>query len=75
MLESPMRAAETAETVSLSGGKILRLAELSYTALDALDRERTAIIFTVSPLEEHGPHLPVGTDLFEAEFIGEELGL
>jgi len=58
----------------LSVGKTLRLAELSYTSLDALDRERTVVIFTVSPLEEHGPHLPVGTDLFEAEFLGEELG-
>jgi len=54
-------------------GKIRRLAELSFTALDGLDRERTVVLFTVSPLEEHGPHLPVGTDLFEAEFLGEEL--
>jgi creatinine amidohydrolase len=54
--------------------KIHRLAELSYSSLDALDRERTVVIFTVSPLEEHGPHLPVGTDLFEAEFLGGELG-
>ncbi|HEV2349002.1 MAG TPA: creatininase family protein [Terriglobia bacterium] len=60
--------------VSPGTGKVQRLAELSYTSLDALDRERTVVIFTVSPLEEHGPHLPVGTDLFEAEFLGEELG-
>ncbi|HLY60661.1 MAG TPA: creatininase family protein [Terriglobia bacterium] len=57
-----------------NGGGFHRLAELSHAALDALDRERTVIIFTVSPLEEHGPHLPVGTDVFEAEFLGEELG-
>src|SRR5690348_7111784 len=57
-----------------SAGKILRLAELSFTSIDALDRARTVVIFTVSPLEEHGPHLPVGTDLFEAEFLAEELG-
>lgn len=60
--------------VITNGGGIHRLAELSYTALDALERERTVVIFTVSPLEEHGPHLPVGTDLFEAEFLAEELG-
>jgi creatinine amidohydrolase len=55
-------------------GRLLRLAELSFTRLRGLDRERTAVIFSVSPLEEHGPHLPVGTDLFEAEFFAEELG-
>src|SRR5213594_2751498 len=54
-------------------GNILRLAELSFTRLDALDRRRTVVIFAVSPLEEHGPHLPVGTDLFDAEFFSERL--
>ncbi len=54
-------------------GRVLRMAELSFTELDALDRERTAMLFCASPLEEHGPHLPVGTDLFEAEFFSEEL--
>lgn len=59
---------------SSSHGGIYRLAELSYSRLDQFDRERTAAIFSVSPLEEHGTHLPVGTDLFEAEFFSEELG-
>jgi creatinine amidohydrolase len=72
MLESPSSAVDP-DRAAPAAGKILRLAELSFTALDALDRERTAVFFTVSPLEEHGPHLPVGTDLFEAEFLGEEL--
>lgn len=52
---------------------IFRLAELSFTRLDALDRGRTVVIFAVSPLEEHGPHLAVGTDLFHAEFFNQEL--
>ena len=43
-----------------------RLEEMSTPALDALDRKRTAVILTVSPLEEHGPHLPVGVDAFAA---------
>jgi creatinine amidohydrolase len=72
MLEIPSPAVDP-DRAAKAAGKILRLAELSFTALDALDRERTAVLFTVSPLEEHGPHLPVGTDLFEAEFIGGEL--
>ena len=52
---------------------VLHLAELSYTRLKALDRSNTVVMFTASPLEEHGPHLPVGTDLFEAEFIARGL--
>jgi creatinine amidohydrolase len=45
---------------------IHRLEEMSSPALDALDRSRTVIILTVSPLEEHGPHLPLGVDAFTA---------
>lgn len=52
---------------------IFRLAELSFTRLEALDREKTVVLFAVSPLEEHGPHLPVGVDLFTAEFFSEQL--
>ncbi len=59
--------------VALPTGKIFRLAELSFTRLDALDRRQTVVLFAVSPLEEHGPHLPVGTDLFHAEFFNEDL--
>ena len=62
----------TANSLGSPGG-IDRLAELSYARLDRFDRERAIVIFSVSPLEEHGTHLPVGTDLFEAEFFSEEL--
>ena len=41
---------------------VYRLEEMSTPALDALDRERTVAVLTVSPLEEHGPHLPVEVD-------------
>jgi len=47
------------------------LEELSTSALDALDRTRTAIILTVSPLEQHGPHLPLGVDAFAARYFAE----
>jgi len=46
-----------------------RLEEMSTPALDALDRSRTAVILTVSPLEEHGPHLPIGVDAFAARHL------
>lgn len=50
---------------------IHRLEELSTTALDRLDRERTAVILTVSPLEQHGPHLPLGVDAFTAQHFAQ----
>ena len=40
-------------------------------ALDALDRARSLMIITVSPLEEHGPHLPLGVDAFTARHFAE----
>ena len=39
-----------------------RLEELTPAELDAMDRDRTLIVLPVSPIEEHGPHLPLGTD-------------
>jgi len=43
---------------------VLRLEEISWPQLDALDRSRTVIFVTISPVEEHGPHLPLGTDMY-----------
>jgi creatinine amidohydrolase len=51
----------------------MRLGEMSFAQINSLDRGSTAVLFTVSPLEEHGPHLPVGTDVFTAEFFNLEL--
>jgi creatinine amidohydrolase len=50
-----------------------RLEEMSTPALDALDRTRTVVVLTVSPLEEHGPHLPVGVDAFAARHFAESI--
>lgn len=50
-----------------------RLEELSSPRLDALDRERTVVLLTISPLEEHGPHLPVGVDAFTARHFAESV--
>ena len=46
---------------------MLEYAKLTYPELQALDRERAVFLGAVSPLEVHGPHLPVGTDVFVAE--------
>jgi creatinine amidohydrolase len=48
-----------------------RLEELSTPGLDALDRDRTVVILSVSPLETHGPHLPLGVDAFAARHFAE----
>jgi len=42
--------------------KILKFEELSWKQLDKLDRKKTIFFLPISPMEEHGPHLPVGTD-------------
>jgi len=46
--------------------RILRLDQISHQKLMRLDREHTAVVATISPLEVHGPHLPLGQDIFEA---------
>jgi creatinine amidohydrolase len=50
---------------------IHRLEELSSPAVDRLDRRQTAVFLTVSPLEEHGPHLPLGVDAMAARHFAE----
>ena len=47
---------------------------MSTLALDALDRSRTVVVLTVSPIEEHGPHLPLGVDAYAARHFAEGLG-
>lgn len=45
----------------------LRYENLALPDLAALDRAKTVFLWAVSPIEIHGPHLPVGTDVFVAE--------
>jgi creatinine amidohydrolase len=49
------------------------LEETTTPALDALDRDRTVVILTVSPLEQHGPHLPVGVDALTGRHLAESV--
>lgn len=51
---------------------IFRFEELNWKELDAMDRSATMFFLPVSPLEEHGPHLPIGVDFIHADFFARE---
>ena len=46
---------------------IVQFERLTWEEIDSLDRKKTVFFLPISPLEEHGPHLPVGTDLLTAK--------
>ena len=48
---------------------ILKFEELNWKQIQELDYQKTIFYLTISPLEEHGPHLPVGTDIFTARDV------
>ena len=43
-------------------GVRLRLKDIPWTRVAQLDQGRTAVFMLSGPLEQHGPHLPLGTD-------------
>lgn len=45
------------------------LNRLTAKQVQELSRDQTVFFFSVGPLEDHGPHLPVGLDLSEAETL------
>ena len=52
--------------------KIIQLDELSWKQIEAVDKTKAVVFIPLSPLEEHGPHLPVGTDIFTARDAAKE---
>jgi creatinine amidohydrolase len=52
---------------------LIRLENLNWPAVNALDRARTLLLLPVSPIEEHGPHLPLGVDVWDAEYFSTNL--
>jgi creatinine amidohydrolase len=46
----------------------LAISELTWTDIDALDRDKTLFLLTVGMLEEHGPHLPIAADTIGVEY-------
>jgi creatinine amidohydrolase len=47
-------------------------AKMTGRAIDALDRKRTVLLVSCSPLEVHGPHLPTMADVREADGLLEK---
>jgi len=50
---------------------LLRWETLTKTQFDAIDRARAVVLVTCSPMEVHGPHLPLGADCLEGEGLAE----
>ena len=50
-----------------------RLIHMTWQELDALDREKAIIVIPIGSVEQHGPHLPLGTDFLLAEKLVERL--
>jgi len=55
------------KTTSKNNVKIIKLENLNWKQIDSFDRNKTVFYLIINPLEAHGPHLPVGTDLFTAQ--------
>jgi len=55
------------KTTSKNNNKLIKLEDLNWKQIDKLDRDKTIFFQPISPLEVHGPHLPVGTDLLTAQ--------
>lgn len=51
----------------------MKLSELTWQDVNALDRERTVVLIPMGAMEQHGPHLPLGTDTFLASAAAGEI--
>src|SRR5687768_7496962 len=73
------RSSNDSSTPQAVSNRIHAIEELTWTDIDALNRDRTLFVLPVGMLEEHGPHLPVGTDTFgvnyESRTVAERLAV
>lgn len=46
---------------------VLRWEAITKRRFDEIDRQRAVVLVSCSPLEVHGPHLPLGTDALEGQ--------
>lgn len=50
-----------------------RLIDCSWNEINSMDRNRTIVLFPIGSIEQHGWHMPVGTDYLIAEAISKAL--
>ena len=58
----------SASQTQQAASRIHRLSQLRWPQIEAFDRDRTMLILPMGMLEEHGPHLPIGSDTFGVAF-------
>lgn len=51
---------------------VQRYENLNYEQLSGLNRQQTIIFIPCGPIEQHGPHLPLGVDAFSAQYFSEQ---
>jgi len=54
---------------------VFKLEEMTSKVFGDFPRDKTVIFLPVSPLEGHGPHLPVGLDYFNAIYFAEQAAM
>lgn len=50
-----------------------RFTELNWQQIDSLDRDKTIFLLPTGAIEQHGPHLPVDTDIFNSNALVENV--
>ena len=53
--------------------RVLRLEEIPWSRVARLNPDRTVVFLLSGPIEQHGPHLPLGADLFQARTVLEAI--
>ncbi len=53
--------------------KLLRWETLTKKQFDQIDPAQAVVLLSSSPLEVHGPHLPIGADALEADGLAERM--
>lgn len=68
-----LTAAVLCATAAPAAARVLRLADLTTTAVRALDKSRTVLVLPGGMMEEHGPYLPAYTDGILSDRLTDEL--
>ena len=50
------------------------LENLKTTDVSRLDKSRVLLMMAIAPVEQHGPHLPLGTDIIISEYLCKQAG-